>query len=98
MRTGKKLSRRAALAGVGVALGSGMVVLPARRVSAAQPQAAGRDPLAAIPITGQAGKGLEPFDAAMRTIIDRHGLAGAALAITKDGRLVLAKGYGWANI
>jgi N-acyl-D-amino-acid deacylase len=34
----------------------------------------------------------------MRTIIDRHGLAGAALAIAKDGRLVLAKGYGWADL
>jgi N-acyl-D-amino-acid deacylase len=41
---------------------------------------------------------LAPFDNAMRSVIDRHGLAGAALAIAKDGRLVFAKGYGWANV
>jgi CubicO group peptidase (beta-lactamase class C family) len=34
----------------------------------------------------------------MRTIIDRHGLSGASLAIAKEGRLVFAKGYGWSNI
>jgi N-acyl-D-amino-acid deacylase len=34
----------------------------------------------------------------MLRIMDRHGVPGAALAIAQDGRLVLAKGYGWANI
>ena len=78
---------------MGLAMAAG--ALP-EEAAAAQP--AMRDPLAAIPITGQAGPGLDGFDAAMRSIIDRHGLSGASLAIAKDGRLVLAKGYGWSNI
>ena len=44
-----------------------------------------------------AGPGLEPFDAGMRAIMDRHGIPGAALAVAKEGKLVFAKGYGWAN-
>jgi N-acyl-D-amino-acid deacylase len=51
-----------------------------------------------VPINGKAGPGLKPLDDAMLTIMDRHGVPGAALAIAKDGRLVLAKGYGWANV
>jgi N-acyl-D-amino-acid deacylase len=97
MRNRKKLTRRAALSGMALAVGSGFLKQTSG-AAAAQPRPPARDPLAAIPISGQAGPGLKPFDAAMRTIIDRHGLPGAALAITKDGRLVLAKGYGWANV
>lgn len=95
MNQRKKLTRRAALSGLGMAVGAG-VLHTSRKAGAAQP--AGRDPLAAIPISGQAGPGLDSFDAAMRTIIDRHGLAGASLAIAKEGRLVFAKGYGWSSI
>jgi N-acyl-D-amino-acid deacylase len=66
--------------------------------AAAQDQPPAPRPDDAIPITGKSGPGLEPFDNAMRTIIDRHGLPGAALAIARNGRLVFAKGYGWANL
>ncbi len=93
MKNRKKITRRAALSGIGLAMAAG--ALP-EKAAAAQP--AGRDPFAAIPITGQAGPGLDAFDSAMRTIIDRHGLSGASLAIAKDGRLVFAKGYGWSNV
>lgn len=41
--------------------------------------------------------GLEAFDNAMQTIIGRWDIPGASLAVVKDGRLVLAKGYGWAD-
>jgi CubicO group peptidase (beta-lactamase class C family) len=34
----------------------------------------------------------------MLKIMDRHGVPGAALAIAREGKLVLAKGYGWANV
>lgn len=51
-----------------------------------------------VPISGKAGPGLEPFDPSTLKIMDRHGIPGAALAIAKDGKLVLAKGYGWANV
>lgn len=87
-----KLTRRAAVAGMGLTLAAGAL---APSADAAQPQ---RDPFADIPVSGQAGPGLEAFDNAMRSIIDRHGLPGAALAIAKDGRLVFAKGYGWADV
>ena len=51
-----------------------------------------------LPVSGKAGPGLEPIDKAMKTILQRHGIPGGALAIAKDGRLVLAKGYGWSNL
>ena len=33
----------------------------------------------------------------MQKIMQRHGVPGAVLAVTKDGRLIHAKGYGFAN-
>jgi CubicO group peptidase (beta-lactamase class C family) len=97
MKNAKKITRRAVLSGLGLSVASGALA-PQLQAAPQQPPPGGRDPFADIPITGQAGPGLAPIDTAMRTIIDRHGLAGAALAITKDGRLVLAKGYGWADL
>ena len=52
----------------------------------------------APPTTGQAGPGLEHFDGIMHRLMDRFGVPGASLAIAKDGRLVLARGYGWADV
>jgi N-acyl-D-amino-acid deacylase len=96
----KKITRRAALAGLGgLAVTAQVADLPgARPVGAAQAQQPTRPPEEAIPIKGKAGPGLEPFDPAMLQIMDRHGIPGAALAVAKNGKLVLAKGYGWANI
>jgi CubicO group peptidase (beta-lactamase class C family) len=42
--------------------------------------------------------GLERFDAIMTGILSEQQVAGASLAIAKDGRLALAKGYGFANV
>jgi N-acyl-D-amino-acid deacylase len=50
------------------------------------------------PTTGRAGPGLEHFDRLMHRTMGRFGVPGASLAIAKGGRLVLAKGYGWANV
>ena len=55
-------------------------------------------PLQDFPISGKAGPGLKPFDRAILSIMTRHGIPGAALAIAKDGRLVYAKGFGWADL
>ncbi len=52
----------------------------------------------AVPIKGEAGPGLEAFDSAMLQIMDRHGIPGSALAIAKNGKLLLAKGYGWSSL
>jgi N-acyl-D-amino-acid deacylase len=51
-----------------------------------------------FPVTGKAGPGLEALDKAMHSIMTRHGIPGGALAIAKEGRLVFAKGYGWADL
>src|SRR5262249_47688938 len=51
-----------------------------------------------VPITGKAGSGLDHLDDAMLRILEKYGIPGGVLAIAKDGRLVLARGYGWANL
>jgi N-acyl-D-amino-acid deacylase len=98
-RQRKKMTRRAALAGLGgMALGANVWDASAGQGAAAQVGQPARPHEDAIPISGRAGPGLEPLDAVMRTIIDRHGLPGAALALAREGRLILAKGYGWADL
>jgi N-acyl-D-amino-acid deacylase len=90
----KHLTRRAALAGL-AGLGGLAASAP---VGVAHAQKPPRPLEGGIPINGKAGPGLKPFDPAMLAIMDRHGIPGAALAIAKAGKLVLAKGYGWANV
>jgi N-acyl-D-amino-acid deacylase len=41
---------------------------------------------------------LESFDAAIEAFMKERGAPGGALAVVKDGRLVHAKGYGWADV
>jgi N-acyl-D-amino-acid deacylase len=52
----------------------------------------------ALRITGEALPGLEELDRAMLATLRERGIPGAALAIAKDGRLVLARGYGLADL
>jgi N-acyl-D-amino-acid deacylase len=73
-----------------VVLASGWIIGPDW---AQQPQ-----PKEDYPITGKAGPDLEPLDKAVLAMMRRHGIPGAALAIAKDGRLVYAKGFGWADL
>ena len=58
--------------------------------------------LGALPLHVQAGvgrslPGTEPFDVAISEFIAKWGVPGASLAVAKDGKLVLAKGYGVSN-
>ncbi len=53
---------------------------------------------AALPATGELPPALAPFDALMREFTGEHRIPGAALAVVKDGRLVLARGYGYADL
>lgn len=46
-------------------------------------------------ITGRAAAGLAAFDSAMRGFMQARGIPAGALAVTKDSRLVLARGYRW---
>jgi CubicO group peptidase (beta-lactamase class C family) len=101
--TGKIVSRRTALARLagigGLTAATHLGAFPSvETTGVALAQARFRPPDEEVPVQGKAGPGLEPFDKAMLAIMDRHGVPGAALALAKDGKLVLAKGYGWANV
>src|SRR5262249_35065887 len=50
------------------------------------------------PVTGKAVVNSEVLDKVVVTIMARHGIPGAALAIARNGKLVFARGYGWANL
>ena len=49
------------------------------------------------PVTGPADPLLAPFDEMMLDFLDKHQVPGAALAVAKDGRLVYARGFGYAD-
>src|SRR5262249_27191596 len=48
--------------------------------------------------TGDIGPGLEPLDQVMFETLRERRIPGATLVIAKDGRLVLARGYGLADV
>ncbi len=50
-----------------------------------------------VPITGKAVPGFEEFERAVVNVIQNDHVPGAAIAFVKDGRLVYARGFGWAN-
>ena len=47
--------------------------------------------------TGHALPGLEAFDTEMTALMEKWNIPGASLAVAKDGRLLMAHGYGVAN-
>lgn len=50
-----------------------------------------------IPVTGREVPALAPYENALKTIMQRWAIPGAALAITDGGRLVYARGLGYAD-
>jgi N-acyl-D-amino-acid deacylase len=56
-------------------------------------QSASHDPA----ITGDHQAELRPFDELMTSFVKEQHVPGAALAVTKEGRLVYARGFGWAD-
>lgn len=50
-----------------------------------------------VPVTGRAVRGSEALDAVMLTYRDRIGCSAAVLAISKQGRLLYSRGYGWRD-
>lgn len=52
----------------------------------------------AFPVTGEPVPGLASFDHAMLSLMERWGIPGGALAVTKDDRLVYARGFGYADL
>ncbi|HSL71296.1 MAG TPA: serine hydrolase domain-containing protein, partial [Longimicrobiales bacterium] len=51
-----------------------------------------------IPITGQAVAGMESFDRIIRDLMRQHGIPGGAVAVVREGRLIYARGYGYADV
>jgi len=50
-----------------------------------------------LPETGKSYKALLPFDQMMRNFVRKNEIPGAALAVAQDGRLIYARGFGWAD-
>ena len=50
-----------------------------------------------IPITGQAVPELADYDGVVTSLMQEYKVPGVALAVARDGRLVLARGYGYAD-
>jgi N-acyl-D-amino-acid deacylase len=50
-----------------------------------------------VPATGDERPELLSFDAWMRDFMQDHEVPGGAVAIVKDGKLVYARGFGWAD-
>lgn len=75
-----------------------VLAVAATAVALLPPVPAQEPPGDRYPITGKSLPILEPVDKAVRTMMARHGVPGAAVAITKNGKLVCARGYGWANL
>ena len=65
-----------------------LALLAAARFLAAQP----------IPVSGYSVPELATFDGAVQDLMAKYQLPGAALAVMRDGRLVLARGYGYADV
>ncbi|GAB4147355.1 MAG: hypothetical protein Tsb009_20520 [Planctomycetaceae bacterium] len=50
-----------------------------------------------IPVTGKENANLKPFDRLMLSFLKKHNIPGASLAVVKNGRLVYARGFGYAD-
>jgi CubicO group peptidase (beta-lactamase class C family) len=51
-----------------------------------------------IPVAGAIPSGLSAFDDLVRAIMVRHDIPCASLTVTKDGRIVINRAYGYADI
>lgn len=50
-----------------------------------------------LPKAGTLPQGMESFDDVFPRLMAEGGIPGGAVVVAKDGRLVLARGYGWAD-
>jgi|SRR5581483_7530418 len=53
---------------------------------------------ARLPVTGLDEPALASFDELMTSFVEEHKVPGATLAIAKDGRLIYARGFGFADL
>ncbi len=50
------------------------------------------------PATGKVDPNMAPFDELLSTFLDEHKVPGGAVAISKNGRLVYSRGFGYADV
>lgn len=51
-----------------------------------------------LSVSGEANDDLAPFDRLMTKFVGQHRVPGAALAVTRQGKLVYARGFGFADV
>src|SRR5688572_28598471 len=50
------------------------------------------------PLAAQADPDVRAFAAELDSLRQAHGIPGLSVAVVRDGRVVLARGYGWADV
>jgi N-acyl-D-amino-acid deacylase len=53
---------------------------------------------AEIPISGAAVPGMESYDQTITDFMRKHAIPGGAVAVLRDGRLIYARGFGYADV
>jgi len=51
-----------------------------------------------MPVTGAAMPGMEPFEQRVRDLMRQYAIPGGAVALVRDGRLIYARGFGYADV
>jgi N-acyl-D-amino-acid deacylase len=51
-----------------------------------------------IPITGAAMSGMAPFETSVRALMQTYKIPGGAIAVVRDGKLLYARGFGYADV
>jgi N-acyl-D-amino-acid deacylase len=77
-----------------------LALLPAGIAGADRAAAEPVNPMDAIPLcaTGKTDPRMAPFDELLSSFVREHKLPGAAVAVMRRGRLVYARGFGYADI
>src|SRR5262245_10555762 len=50
-----------------------------------------------LPVTGLDNPALAPFDELLTKFVKDHAIPGAAVAVTRNGKLMYARGFGYAD-
>ena len=51
-----------------------------------------------MPISGAGVPGLGPFDQSVRDLMRKYAIPGGAVALVRDGKLIYARGFGYADV